>query len=79
MIKKIGIDELAVGMQVCGIKKTHGEASFFLNNMLIRTGDDIKGLRESLCDVVYVDTGRLCEPYEGPRKDIEGGLGAEED
>ena len=79
MIKKIGIDELAVGMQVCGIKKTHGEASFFLNNMLIRTGDDIKGLRESLCDVVYVDTGRLCEPYEGPRKDIAGGLGAEED
>ena len=47
MIKKIGINELTVGMQVCGIKKTHGEASFFLNNILIRTEEDIRGFAKA--------------------------------
>lgn len=76
MIKKIGIDELVVGMHVCGIKKTHGEASFFLNNILIRNEEEIRGLRSSSCDVVYVDTSRLSPSC---RQGAAAGAGAPED
>jgi len=75
VIKKIGIDELAVGMQVCGIKKTHGEASFYLNNVLIRSESDIKGLHSSLCDFVYVETGPGYGTY-GQRPELKQAPGA---
>ena len=56
MYKKISTDELEVGMHVCGIEKKAGDASFFMNNILIKNKEDIKKLRESGCTAVYIGT-----------------------
>jgi len=39
LIKKIGINELETGMDVCGVGKGPGEDLFFMNNILIRVKD----------------------------------------
>lgn len=46
MIKKIEISELKTGMYVCGLEKEgEGGPQFFMNNILMRTEEDIKKFR----------------------------------
>lgn len=54
MIKKIGTDELKTGVYICGLEKEGGKDLFFMNNILVKTEDDLKYYR-SKCKSVYVD------------------------
>lgn len=84
MIKKIGIEELSVGMRICGVKKESAEASFFENDILIKTTEDVARLRRSGCVEAYIDTDTCGdEPPSGepfpkpepePEVEVEGTL-----
>lgn len=41
MIKKINLDELQVGMYVCGMEKETGKPIFFMNNILLKSQSDV--------------------------------------
>ena len=42
MIKKIGLEELRVGMFVCGMEKEAGKPIFFMNNILLKSQGDVE-------------------------------------
>lgn len=42
MIKKISLDELRVGMYVCGMEKEAGKPDFFMNNILLKSQADVE-------------------------------------
>ncbi len=79
MIKKIGIDELETGMNVCGVGKGPGEDLFFMNNIIIRDASDIQSLVDNGYKCVFVDLtgegGQVREP--GGHDPIAAAIGAD--
>jgi len=66
LIKKIGINELETGMDVCGVGKGPGEDLFFMNNILIRDANDIRKLIENGYTCVFVDLAGEKSPLHEP-------------
>ena len=54
MIKKIGIDELHEGMYICGMERNRCTPVFLVNDILIKTQEDLKRISSKGYSHVYV-------------------------
>lgn len=61
MIREIKIRELRSGMSVCGLKKDSGSTSFLMNNIIIKSSEEIRDFQDRGYDAAFVDMG----PGEG--------------
>ena len=68
MIKKIGLDELRVGMYVCGMEKEAGKPIFFMNNILLKSQGDVDRMLWNGYACLYINIDD--EPAAAP--DIPG-------
>lgn len=79
MIKKIPVDQLSIGMYVCGNDRKWLETPFFRTKFLLKTEQQLADLRE-YCTVVFIDTGKgadVSRPVE-PAAANEGQMSGEE-
>lgn len=76
MIKKIGPEELQVGMYVCGMEKEAGKPLFFMNNILLKSAGDREKMASNGYACVYINVDDepavQAESPDAPDKGVDG-------
>lgn len=72
MIKKIAIEELQTGMYLSGLEKEEGKTLFFMNNIFLKTAEDITRFRRNGYISAYIETEPgFSAPPGAPKKGDE--------
>lgn len=73
MIKKISLEELRAGMYVCGMEKEAGKPTFFMNNILLKSQDDVDRMLWNgyACLYINIDEPNAAQdlPWRAPEVD----------
>lgn len=62
MIKKISLEELRVGMYVCGMERVAGKPNFFMNNILLKSQDDVDRMLWNGYACLYINIDEPAAP-----------------
>ncbi len=65
MIEKISLEELRVGMYVCGMEKEAGKPVFFMNNILLKTQADVERMLWNGYACLYINVDEPADPRQG--------------
>jgi putative nucleotidyltransferase with HDIG domain len=65
MIEKISLEELRVGMYVCGMEKEAGKPVFFMNNILLKTQADVERMLWNGYACLYINVDEAADPRQG--------------
>lgn len=64
MIEKVALEELRVGMYVCGMERVPGKPVFFMNNILLKTQADLERMLMNGYTCVYINVDEAANPHE---------------
>lgn len=74
MIEKISLEELRVGMYVCGMEKEAGKPVFFMNNILLKTQADVERMLWNGYACLYINVDEPADPRQGGERAPEAGF-----